>query len=210
MKADSKKRGKLIVLEGIDGAGKTFQLCGLMDYIMKKGFDVKDDYEPTDGPWGTMVRRASLSPKGRLLLSVKQEANALLVDRKKHVDEFINPVLATGCWVVLDRYYLSMMAYQGAKGLDVDEIRQMNEGFAPKPDLVLLLELPVDVAIKRIEESRGRKTGFETEALLSRCAEIYAEMDMPFIRRIDATQSPEKVQEEIRKAVDELLKNEKD
>lgn len=97
------------------------------------------------------------------------------------------------------------MAYQGAKGLDVDEIRKTNEEFAPKPDLVLLLELPVDVAIKRIEESRERKTGFETETLLSRCAEIYAEMDMPYIRRIDATQSPDNVQEDIRKAVDELL-----
>lgn len=210
MKSEHTKRGKLIVLEGIDGAGKTFQLCGLMDYIMKKGFDVKDDYEPTDGPWGTMVRRASLSPKGCPLLSVKQEADALIKDRKKHVEEFINPVLATGCWVVLDRYYLSMMAYQGAKGLDVDEIRKTNEEFAPAPDLVLLLELPVDVAIKRIEESRGHKTGFETEALLSRCADIYAEMDMPFIRRIDATHSPDKVQEDIRKAVDELLNNEKD
>lgn len=208
MKTDSKKRGKLIVLEGIDGAGKTFHLCSVLAHIMKKGFDVKDDYEPTDGPWGTMVRRASLSPKGCPLLSVKQEADALIKDRKKHVEEFINPVLATGCWVVLDRYYLSMMAYQGAKGLDVDEIRQMNEEFAPKPDLVLLFELPVDVAIKRIEEFRGRTTSFETWSLLSRCSEIYAKMDMPYIRRIDATKNPVEVQEEIRKAIDEMLKNE--
>lgn len=99
-------------------------------------------------------------------LSVEEEVALFLKDRREHVEMLIAPALARGAWVLLDRYYLSMMAYQGARGIDPEVIRAANEEFAPVPDAVVWLDIPVSVALERIG-NRGERDAFETEAGLA-------------------------------------------
>ena len=108
MESDSPHlRGRLVVFEGIDGTGKSTQIKLLAQYLQERGIEVVTDYEPTRGEWGMKVRNAALSGER---LSLEEEINCLLQDRREHVREFIEPALNRGAWVLLDRYYLAMMA----------------------------------------------------------------------------------------------------
>lgn len=185
-----KLEGKLIVFEGIDGTGKSTQAKMLAAELTREGYDAVYDYEPTRGPWGMKVRNAAA---GGNRLPIEEEVEALLNDRKDHADLLIAPALRSGKVVVLDRYYLSMMAYQGASGADVDEIRRRNEEIAPVPDIVFLLELSVETALERISGRGNGQDAFESRAFLQRVSEIYSSMDLPCIHRIDATGDAEEV-----------------
>lgn len=143
--------GRLIVVEGIDGAGKSTQVRRLAEALTAAGRTVVTSREPTDGPWGRKLRASAESTR----LSLADELHAFIEDRKQHVAEVIRPALAAGAIVLLDRYYFSTMAYQGARGADVAEIRRANEAIAPRPDLVLLVDFDPQTALTRIRESRG-------------------------------------------------------
>ncbi len=192
------KKGFLIVIEGIDGTGKSTQVRWLGEWLASAGRDVVVSREPTDGPWGSRLRESAAS--GRL--SPEDELRCFLNDRREHVAEKIAPALAAGKVVILDRYYFSTMAYQGARGFDPAEIRRMNEEFAPVPDLLLILDLDVGVAHARIG-SRGDSTNeFEKRESLERCREIFLSLkDEPFVRVIDSSGNPDEVAARIREAV---------
>lgn len=143
--------GRLIVVEGIDGAGKSTQVRRLAQALAADGRTVITSREPTDGPWGRKLRASAESAR----MSLADELHAFIEDRKQHVAEVIRPALAAGSIVLLDRYYFSTMAYQGARGADVAEIRRANEAIAPRPDLVLLVDFDPQIALTRIRESRG-------------------------------------------------------
>jgi dTMP kinase len=102
----------------------------------------------------------------------------------------IKPALAEGKVVILDRYYFSTMAYQGARGFDPSEIRIRNEAFAPQPDLLLILDLSVESAHGRIGARGDTANEFEQRDTLSRCREIFLSLrDEPFACVIDAEPS---------------------
>ena len=101
------------------------------------------------------------------------------------MDALIAPALERGAWVLLDRYYLSMMAYQGARGMDVETIRTLNEEFAPIPDAVIWLDIPVETALSRIG-NRGERDAFEAEEALLSCRNIFAGINEPWMLRVDA------------------------
>jgi dTMP kinase len=143
--------GRLIVVEGIDGAGKSTQVRRLAEALTAAGRKVVASREPTDGPWGRKLRASAESAR----MSLADELHAFVEDRKQHVAEVIRPSLAAGSVVLLDRYYFSTMAYQGARGADIAEIRRANEAIAPRPDLVLLVDFDPQTALTRIRESRG-------------------------------------------------------
>ncbi len=191
-------RGKLIVLEGVDGAGKSTQFRLLREYLNARGVRVVADREPTDGEWGRKVREAAATG---MRLPVAEEVEYLLRDRGEHVQNLIIPALKKGCWVLLDRYYPSMMAYQGAAGGDSEEIRRLNEEFAPPPDLALWLDIPVDLALLRVQ-GRGQQTdAFEQKEFLQAVARVYSNMNMPWWHRVDATGSTEDVQAKIQRVL---------
>ena len=112
MSFTGQRKGRLIVFEGIDGTGKSTHIGHLRKYLEDRGVEVVQSFEPTRGPWGRMLRDSAVT--GRL--SVREEVDLFLKDRREHVETLIAPALARGAWVLLDRYYLSMMAYQGARG----------------------------------------------------------------------------------------------
>jgi dTMP kinase len=186
--------GFFIVLDGIDGTGKSTQARRLGEWFEKQGREVVLSREPTDGPWGKILRESAAT--GRL--SPQDELQYFLNDRRQHVEELIKPALAAGKVVILDRYYFSTMAYQGARGFDPAEIRRMNEDFAPEPDLLLILDLDVDTAHQRIGHRGDSANEFEKRESLEKCREIFLSLeDEPFVRVVDASGSLDEVSSKI-------------
>ena len=189
----------LIVFEGVDGTGKSTQVKLLAHALEKKGLTVHQSFEPTNGTYGALLRSSATRPEGRYTL--EEEVELFLKDRKEHVETLISPALAKDEIVILDRYYFSTMAYQGAIGADITKIRSTNEEFAPKPDLVLLLTVPIEVSLDRIGLRDGEGNAFEKRENLEKCSEIFNSLDDDFIHFIDATRTPEEIHEEIRRLV---------
>ena len=195
-------RGLFIVFEGVDGAGKTTQVRLLAERLQGAGYEVVCLKEPTEGPWGQKLRQ--LAQHGRQEIPPAMELEWFLQDRREDVENNIQPALARGQIVVLDRYYFSTIAYQGALQLNPEEIRVRNEAFAPPPELVFLLHLPAAQGLQRVQQ-RGTLSHFERLDYLERVAAIFAAMDFPYLRRIDAAADPLTVQEHIWQEVASLL-----
>lgn len=190
--------GLFIVIEGIDGTGKSTQASRLGEWFRAQGREVVVSREPTAGPWGKKVRESAAS--GRL--SPEEELEYFLNDRRQHVKELIAPSLAAGKVVILDRYYFSTMAYQGARGFDPSEIRRQNEAFAPVPDRLLILDLDVDSALERIGARGDTANEFEKRENLVRCQEIFLSLrGEDFVRVIDSHGTLDEVADRIREAV---------
>ena len=187
-----------IVIEGIDGTGKSTQVQQLADWLREQGHEVVTSFEPTNKNWGKKLRDSMTT--GRL--DPEQELEYFLKDRAEHVDELIRPALAAGKVVILDRYYFSTMAYQGARGFDPVQIRQQNEAFAPVPDHLIILDLDVETAHARIGGRGDTTNEFEQRDTLSKCRDIFLSLqNEPFARRIDANMDIEEVQRAIREAI---------
>lgn len=161
--------GFLIAIEGIDGAGKTTQAHFIQDELMSRGFQVMRTKEPTTGQWGQVLRDSALT--GRL--SIEEEVEAFIKDRREHVTEKIMLALLNGMVVIVDRYYFSTAAYQGARGVDPQELLRRNEEFAPEPDLLILLDVDPKVGLKRIRTRGDRANLFEQNNTLRRAREIF-------------------------------------
>lgn len=188
------KQGQLIVIEGIDGTGKSTQATMLAEALKTQGHEVIQSFEPTNGSWGKKVRDSALT--GRL--SIEEELECFIKDRKEHVKELITPTRQKGGTVVLDRYYFSSMAYQGARGVDPQNIRQQNELFAPKPDTLIILDMPVDKALLRIGVRDGEANEFEQRESLQYCRDMFLSFkNEAFAHVISADQSIEEVHREI-------------
>ncbi len=187
-----------IAIEGIDGTGKSTQAQRLGAWLRRHGRVVVLSREPTDGPWGTKLRQSAAT--GRL--APHDELEYFLNDRRQHVTETIAPALAAGQIVILDRYYFSTMAYQGARGFDPSDIRHLNEQFAPVPDLLLILDLDVNTALSRIGTRGDTANEFEKRESLERCREIFISLqNEPFVRVIDSNGSLDEVAARIRHTV---------
>jgi dTMP kinase len=183
------RTGFLLVLEGIDGAGKSTLQRRLAAWCCEQGRTVVTSREPTDGPHGRALRESAKT--GRL--SPDDELELFLKDRREHVEALIAPALARGEVVILDRYYLSTAAYQGARGLDPAAIIAANEAFAPVPDLVLLLDLDPAAGHTRIGARGGAPDDFEGATYLAEVRRLFLALDRPFIHHLDAARPVEEV-----------------
>jgi len=201
-------RGVLIAIEGIDGAGKTTQSLTLSDRLSKKGYPVVRLHEPTDGVWGEKIRL--LAKNGRHHVNAEEEMEYFYEDRLEDVAENINPALKKKNIVIMDRYYFSSVAYQGARDLDPNYVEKKNEGIAPEPDLLIILDLPPEVALKRIREKRNRTPNhFERRKYLQKVRGIFLKQfrNRPYTRIIDGDDSrtEQVVADEIWKAVQPVV-----
>tara|TARA_B100000575_G_scaffold22132_1_gene15157 strand:- start:3984 stop:4568 length:585 start_codon:yes stop_codon:yes gene_type:complete len=190
----------LINLEGIDGCGKSTQSRFLMGEFEKNNEKTILLKEPTNGKYG---RKLWEMLSGKIEATTEEILELFVMDRKEHVDQKINPALNEGKIVLMDRYYYSTMAYQAAAGIDIKRIRKDNE-FAPKPDIVLIFDLPADLAMKRV---RGHSVAdvFEKEEHLEKVRKAYLNLeDDPLVRIIDATRTPEEIFDEVWKLVSEV------
>jgi len=183
-------RGILVALEGIDGTGKSTQAKRLAGLFGEQGYAVALLCEPTVSPWGRRLREAMTA--GRRLLAPSQELDLFLQDRRYDVAAHILPALAAHKLVLMDRYYFSTIAYQGALGIDPQTIRCLNEAFAPVPDLVFILLIPPTEALQRIRQGRGQTAdAFEREDYLKRVDGIFRTLKGTHIHPIAADQSSE-------------------
>jgi dTMP kinase len=136
----------LIAFEGVDGCGKSTQAR-----ILAESLGALFTYEPGDTPLGADLRQLILHSDGAL--SPRAEALIVAADRAQHVDEVLEPALASGRWVVTDRFDGSTLAYQGfGRGLDEGQLRSML-GFATQglhPDLSVLVDVPLELARARV------------------------------------------------------------
>jgi dTMP kinase len=203
LKFEFSRKGKLIAIEGIDGAGKTTFAKALYETLKKRGINCIFSCEPTSGPFGEKIKSALIKKE-----SNPQDLRLLfLKDRKWHVEKIILPALEAQKWIILDRYYPSTLAYQSSQGLPLKELLIENETIAPTPDLVIYLDLPLEVAFKRIGNREKRLTIFEKREFLERVTETYKKCLKLFnYLIIDATKPVEENLEYLLKFLDSKFK----
>ena len=180
----------LVVLEGIDGSGKTTLGAELARRLRARGHEVVQTREPWSSPAGRELRE--LFDRGEPD-SAPRELELFLLDRAAHVDAVVRPALERGAWVVQDRTFYSTAAYQGPRGCDVDDILRRNREVAPEPRIVVLLQLDPEVALDRITGSRDSVSAFETLETLRAVDRIYRELAArhPHFLPLDATRAPD-------------------
>jgi dTMP kinase len=194
--------GLLIVLEGIDGSGKTTQARRLLRRLRRRGRKAVFFREPTRGRWGREIKRLAARAGS---LSAEEQLDLFVKDRRENVEKNLKPALAAGRIVVLDRYYFSTIAYQGAKGLDPGRIRRVNEAFAVRPDLVIILDIDAEAGLGRIAGRRTRDELFERRAYLVRVARIFRGFSGPPFVHLDGRADARAVARAIWSHVEPLL-----
>jgi len=197
------KTGRLIALEGCDGCGKSTQQDRIARALRSEGYDVVATREPTDGPWGRRIRAMA---RGAERVAPAEELRWFVEDRAQHVADTIAPALRAGSIVLTDRYTLSSVAYQGARGLDWCGILEEGEARFPIPDLVLLFEVPPAVGLSRVASRGGpREEAFESQPYLEKVAAIFEAIDRPYLERIDADREPDAITVDALGAIRALL-----
>jgi dTMP kinase len=185
------KRGRLLAFEGLDGCGKSTQVAVLARALEQAGHEVLATREPSDGPAGRRIRSMARSGKR---VAPDEELRWFVEDRRAHVADVIRPSLESGRLVLTDRYYLSTVAYQGARGLDAATILADSEAEFPLPDLAILLEIEPEIALERVGD-RGEPldAAFEQREFLERVAANYRALERPYLVRVDARGSEDTV-----------------
>ncbi len=197
--------GIFIAIEGIDGAGKTTQAKLLCDALSKDGYETLYLKEPTDAPYGRRIR--ALANEGRHDITPFEEFQLFLKDRKQDVEENIRPALAAGKIVVIDRYFYSSVAYQGARGLDPHFIDAENRKIAICPDIVIYLAIPATLTPERIENNRGDSANlFEKLEYLKKVEKIFDNMEFPEIWQVDGSGSIEEIHRKIYERIQDIIR----
>jgi dTMP kinase len=197
-------RGFFISLDGVDGAGKSTQCRLLADWLRGRGKSVVVCHDPGGTDLGQELRHLLLHFSGKMALPT--EALLFMASRAQLVAEVIRPALAAGQVVIVDRFLLANVVYQGhAGGLDPADLWSVGRFCTGglEPDLTLVLDLPLDVSFARRKASADR--------MESRGAEYFAKVRAGFLaeaeRRpericvVDATASVEAVQERLRQEI---------
>ncbi|MGH8696488.1 MAG: dTMP kinase [Burkholderiales bacterium] len=190
--------GKLITLEGIDGAGKSSHVTWIAGRLRRPGREVVVTREPGGTPLGERLRDILL----RDAMDAGAETLLMFGARQEHLARVVRPALARGAWVVSDRFTDATFAYQGGgRGFSLDKLRILEawvqEGL--QPDLTLYFDVPVSTGQARLKRAAGAQDRFEQEdaAFHERVRAAYLARARQFPERfrvIDATKRPEEVQ----------------
>ena len=198
-------RGVFVVLEGGDGSGKSTQAGRLVARLRDAGREVVATREPGATEAGVAIRSLVL---GGGDLDPRAEALLIAADRAQHVAEVIRPALQRGAVVVSDRYVPSSLAYQGvARGLGVDDIARLSDWATGglRPDLVVLLDVPPEVATRRRSgpEDRMEREPAEFRAMVNKAYRDLAEQFGWGV--LDGTSPVDEVADEIWALVEPLV-----
>ena len=204
------ERGRFLVLEGIDGCGKTTQIQHLRQWLpssglMPDGAELVVTREPGGTELGRALRELLLHPPGAAAPCSTAELLLYAADRAQHVQEHIRPALEAGHWVLSDRFSGSTAAYQGyGRGLSLPLIEQLSliacRGL--QPDLTLLLDVPLAESLRRRGHRPADRIEASGEAFLARvCAGFVALAAQPGWQRLDGTQPADQVSAALQAAI---------
>jgi dTMP kinase len=197
------KIGVFICVEGIDGSGKTTQSRLLVKNLRKKGFDTVYTAEPSQGVVGKFIKKTILHGEKRN--SVIIEALLFAADRVDHLEREVKPALGKGMIVICDRYLYSSLAYQGAAGLDLNWIQEINK-WAIQPHLSIFIDVPPEVVIKRLNR---KKSVMETIENQRKVREVYMRLvEEKKLVLVDGNKPINEVAKEILNIVLEHLRSE--
>ena len=204
------ERGRLFVLEGIDGCGKSTQIEHLRHWLpasglMPVGANLLVTREPGGTELGRALRQLLLHPPGAAEPCSTAELLLYAADRAQHVQQMILPALEAGHWVLSDRFCGSTAAYQGyGRGLSLELIDQLSRIACRglEPDLTVLLELPLQESLRRRGHRPADRIEASGEAFLARvCAGFSSLAAQPRWQRVDAIQSVEQVSAALQGAI---------
>jgi dTMP kinase len=203
--------GRLITIEGIDGAGKTTLAAALGHALRVRGIEARLLREPGGVRVAERVRELVKDPE----LQIGSRAEALLyaAARAQLVEEAIDPLIRTGAWILLDRFVDSSLAYQGGgRELGIDAVRSINEfathGLRPDRTLLLIVDRELGRARSRARSDSPDRLEREDDEFFARIASAYQQLwaaDTARIRRIDADQPPDVVLAAALDAIADLL-----
>ncbi len=203
--------GKLIVIEGLEGAGKSTAVNHVIDLLSELDIKTITTREPGGTAIGEILRSIIKKPEYGDVLDDRSELLLLYTARIQLIEQVIKPALQQGYWVIADRFELSTLAYQGGgRGLDPDMIKNLSSfclrGF--KPDLTLYLDISPELGMQRAK-LRGKFDRIEQQAIdfFHRVHETYIQYVKmaPDIVIIDAGRSLQDVKRAIQKAVTQFI-----
>ncbi len=211
MKQNHLHTGCFITLEGIEGVGKSTSLDFIQSYLQEQGIALEITREPGGTPIAEAIRRVLLAHHDEQM-SVDTELLLLFAGRAQHIASQIQPALAKGLWVICDRFTDASYAYQGAgRGIPEARIALLETWVQDslRPDLVLLLDAPVELALARAKE-RGNPDRFELEnqSFFNRVRTHYLERARRSPQEyciIDAAVPQEQVYQQLRSALDKRI-----
>lgn len=196
--------GKFIVIEGLDGSGKSAQVDLVINYLKEKNKEVVITKEPTtDSEAGRKVKQAL---KKEIVVEPLELQKLYVQDRREHLKNKVIPALENGKFVVSSRYAFSTFAYGYSDGLNVDELIKMNEEFL-LPDLTIIVDVNPEKCIQRIENRGEEKELFEQLEKLTKVNEIYKKTPEMFenVVVVSGEKSIPEVFEEIKILVDKII-----
>ncbi|MDR1992063.1 MAG: dTMP kinase [Nitrososphaerota archaeon] len=194
------KNGIFIVLEGLDGSGKTTQ-AKILAQRLSESYSTYLTAEPSCGKIGTFIRECCLYEQMRL--PIEAEALLFAADRIEHMQAELKPALEQGKLVICDRYLYSSLAYQGNSGLSLDWIKTINAR-ALQPDFSVFLDVPPERVLERL---RRKKSVMETLEVQRRVREVYLKfVAKGELIRVDGDKSREVVADGLYAKVLEMLR----
>jgi len=197
-------KGTFICIEGLDGSGKTTHAHRLVRNLQKSGFDAVYTTEPGQGKLGKFIRSTILQGKKRVPRVV--EAVLFAVDRVEHMENEVKPELMKGKVVVSDRCVYSSLAYQGAAGLDLEWIEEINR-YALPPDLTLYIDVPPEIVVKRIRRKKSVMERLETQRKVK---QVYIKfVDNGKLKPIDGDRTKTELEKHILQIILDFLENSK-
>lgn len=195
-------KGKFITFEGIDGAGKSTHIAYVAGLLRARGIDVVVTREPGGTTLGEKLRDLLLHEP----MHLETEALLMFAARREHLAQVIEPALASGQWVISDRFTDASFAYQGGgRKLSMDKLAVLEHWVHPhlQPDLTLLFDVPLEVARARLDAAREPdKFELEKADFFAATREAYLGRARQFpgrFRLVDSTQRIEIIQEELQK-----------
>ncbi|MEK6943048.1 MAG: dTMP kinase [Nanoarchaeota archaeon] len=206
------KRGIFIVVDGLDGSGKSEIVKMLHNYLFSKNkkYRIMTTREPTNGKYGAKIRKMLAKEKDPFSSSRKL-VDMFVKDREDHLKRNVEPFLKTINGhelniAICDRYYYSTIAFQGAQGMDIKMLIKKNKKFR-KPDLAIILDVDPSVALKRIEYRKKEK--FEQLEFMKKIRNNFLKMPKMLkkdnIKIINSSKSLKNVFANVKKEVNNVL-----